>query len=118
MQDFLSHPLFEVVFVVTGEDKPVGRHQIITPNEVKILALAKNIPILQPVKIHGNTEFLEEIATYKADYFMVVAYGKILPIELLQIPKKHPINIHGSILPKYRGASPIQAALIAGEKET
>ena len=112
MQNFLNHPDFEVVFVVTGEDKPIGRHQIITPNEVKILALKEHIPVLQPTRIRENTEFLEEIKTYNADYFVVVAYGKILPKELLDIPRKYPINIHGSLLPKYRGASPIQAALI------
>lgn len=103
---------------MTGEDKPIGRHQVLTANPVKELALEKNIPVLQPARIRGNTEFLEEIQSYSADYFVVVAYGKILPREVLEIPKKYPINIHGSILPKYRGASPIQAALIAGETET
>lgn len=118
LQDFLNHPEFEVAFVVTGEDKPIGRHQILTANEVKTLAMAHNLPILQPARIRGNTDFLEEIKRYGVDYFVVVAYGKILPIDVLQVPKKYPINIHGSILPKYRGASPIQAALIAGEQET
>lgn len=105
-------------FVVTGEDKPIGRHQVLTANEVKTLALENNIPVFQPAQVRGNTEFLEEIKTFDVDYLVVVAYGKIIPLELLQIPKKYPINIHGSILPKYRGASPIQAALIAGEVET
>lgn len=118
LQNFLSHPQFEVAFVVTGEDKPIGRHQIITPNEVKTLAMKENIPILQPVSIRENTVFLEEIKIYNVDYFVVVAYGKILPKELLEIPKKYPINIHGSLLPKYRGASPIQAVLIEWETET
>lgn len=118
LQDFLNSPQFKVVFVVTGEDKPIGRHQILTANEVKTLALENNIPVFQPARIRGNTEFLEEVKRYDADYFVVVAYGEILPLELLQIPKKYPINIHGSILPKYRGASPIQAALITGETET
>ena len=105
-------------FIVTGEDKPIGRHQVLTANEVKTLALENNIPVFQPARVRGNTEFLEEIKTFDVDYLVVVAYGKILPLELLQIPKKYPINIHGSILPKYRGASPIQAALIAWEMET
>lgn len=118
LQDFLRCPEFEVVFVVTGEDKPIGRHQVLTANPVKELALEKGLPILQPARIRGNTELLETVASHGADYFVVVAYGKILPTELLEIPKKSPINIHGSILPKYRGASPIQAALIAGEQET
>lgn len=107
-----------MAFVVTGEDKPVGRHQVLTANPVKELALEHSLSVLQPARIRDNTELLETIASYEADYFVVVAYGKILPRELLVIPKKYPINIHGSILPKYRGASPIQAALIAGEKET
>lgn len=118
LEDFLRRPEFEVAFVVTGEDKPVGRHQVLTVNPVKELALEHNLPVLQPVRIRGNTELLETIASYGADYFVVVAYGKILPKELLSIPKKYPINIHGSILPKYRGASPIQSALIAGDRET
>ncbi|EKD29877.1 MAG: Methionyl-tRNA formyltransferase [uncultured bacterium (gcode 4)] len=118
LRDFLGSPDMEVVFVVTGEDKPVGRHQVLTANNVKKLAIEHDIPCLQPAKIRGNTEFLDALRSYEADYFVTVAYGKILPAELLTIPRKYPINIHGSILPKYRGASPIQAALIAGEKET
>lgn len=118
LQDFLHSKTFEVVFVVTWEDKPTGRHQILTASPVKELAMTHSIPVLQPALIRGNTEFLETVASYWVDYFVVVAYGKILPQELLNIPKKYPINIHGSILPDYRGASPIQAALIAGEKET
>lgn len=118
LEDFLQSSDFEVAFVVTGEDKPVGRHQVLTPSAVKEVALAHHLPILQPARIRGNTEFLETVASYDVDYFVVVAYGKILPSEVLRIPKKYPLNIHGSILPKYRGASPIQAALIAGERET
>lgn len=113
LRDFLHSSDFRVAFVVTGEDKPTGRHQTLTINPVKEVALVNHIPLLQPARIRGNREFLETIASYEADYFVVVAYGQILPKELLSIPKKYPINIHGSILPKYRGASPIQASLIA-----
>ncbi len=113
LEDFLRSPDFEVAFVVTGEDKPIGRHQVLTANPVKEVALAKSLVLFQPARIRGNTEFLDAIKEYDADYFVVVAYGKILPQELLSIPKKYPINIHGSILPAHRGASPIQAALIA-----
>ena len=102
LEDFLHHPQFEVAFVVTGEDKSIGRHQILTANPVKELAIVRDIPLLQPARVRGNTELLEAIASYEVDYFVVVAYGKILPRELLLIPKKHPINIHGSLLPKYR----------------
>lgn len=118
LQDFLDSPEFEIAFVVTGEDKPIGRHQVLTANPVKELAIDHHFTILQPGRIRGNTEFLETVEVYQADYFVVVAYGKILPLELLQLPKKSPINIHGSLLPKYRGASPIQASLIAGDTET
>ncbi len=85
---------------------------------VKELAIEKKIPIFTPSKIRGNTEFLETLRSFECDYFIVVAYGRILPLELLKIPKKMCINIHGSILPKYRGASPIQSVLLFGEKIT
>ncbi len=118
LRDILEYTGFEVVFVVTNPDKPFGREQIMKPSPVKELALTHNICILQPVKVRWNTEFLQEIASYDCDYFVVVAYGKIVPLELLEIPQKLCINVHGSILPAYRGASPIQAALLHGEKET
>ena len=79
---------------------------------MKEYALEDDIPVLQPIKIRGNSEFLDAIRLYDCEYFVVVAYGKILPLELLEIPKKMCINVHGSILPAYRGASPIQAALL------
>ncbi len=98
---------------MTNPDKPVGRDQILTPSPVRVLALEKCIDVYTPGRIRENTEFLQKIASYQCDYFIVVAYGKLLPKELLELPKKMCINIHGSILPKYRGASPIQAALLA-----
>ena len=103
---------------MTNPDKPFGRDQAMKPSPVKELAVARNIPVFQPVKVRGNEQFLDDIRAYNCDYFIVVAYGKIVPLELLQIPKKMCINVHGSILPAYRGASPIQAALLYGEKET
>ncbi len=108
----------EVVFVVSNPDKPFGREQTMKPTPVKELALHNNIPVFTPEKVRNNTEFLDTIRAYDCDYFIVVAYGKILPVELLEIPKKMCINVHGSILPKYRGASPIQSALLHGETET
>jgi methionyl-tRNA formyltransferase len=111
-------PDIEVVFVVTNPDKPFGRDQVMRASPVKRLAIANSIPVLQPTKIRDNREFFDALRLYDCDYFIVVAYGRILPIELLAIPKKMCINIHGSILPAYRGASPIQAALLNGEKET
>lgn len=118
LDDICSSQNFEVVFVVSNPDKPFGRNQEMKASPVKELAIEKKIPIFTPSKIRGNTEFLETLRSFECDYFIVVAYGRILPLELLKIPKKMCINIHGSILPKYRGASPIQSALLFGEKIT
>ncbi len=108
----------EVVFVVTNPDKSVGRSWELQATPVKVLAKKHNIPVFTPTRIRENIELLDQLRSYNCDYFIVVAYGKILPVNLLEIPKKMCINIHGSILPKYRGASPIQAVLLGGEKET
>ena len=118
LTDILDHSSFEVVCVVTNPDKPVGREQLLTPTPVKTVALEHGIPVFTPTKIRDNTEFLDILRAFECDYFIVVAYGRILPKALLEIPKKMCINIHGSILPKYRGASPIQSALLHGEIET
>ena len=100
------------MFAVTNPDKPFGRDQLMRASPVKELAIVNNIPVLQPLKVRNNPEFLRELKSYDCDYFIVVAYGKIVPQELLDIPKKMCINVHGSLLPAYRGASPIQAALL------
>ncbi len=118
LQDLLDTTDCEVVFVVTNPDKPIGRNQDMTPTPVKTLALAHNIPVFTPWKIRENTEFFDTLHTFWCDYYIVVAYGKILPKEVLQMPKKMCINIHGSILPAYRWASPIQSALLHGEETT
>lgn len=104
--------------VVTAPDKAVGRKQIITAPPVKELALAHNIEVLQPDKIKGNTEFYEKIKNLAPDLSIVAQYGKILPLDILNLPKHKSINVHGSILPKYRGAAPVQFALLNGEKST
>jgi methionyl-tRNA formyltransferase len=103
---------------VTNPDKPFGRDQSMRSSPVKELAILHHIPVFQPTKIRGNNDFFDLLRTYACDYFIVVAYGRILPTELLEIPSEMCINIHGSILPAYRGASPIQAALLHGETET
>ena len=118
LRGLLENENFSVEFAVTNPDKKFGRAQTLIASPVKQLAESYKIPVFQPEKIRNNTEFLEKIAEYQCDYFVVVAYGKILPKELLEIPKKMCINVHGSILPKYRGASPVQSALLNGEKET
>jgi methionyl-tRNA formyltransferase len=87
---------------VSQPDKPVGRKKIITPTAVKTLALEKNIPILQPEKLRNNDEFFTTLRNLDLDFIVVVAYGKIVPNEVLEAPKHACINIHGSILPAYR----------------
>lgn len=109
---------FEILTVVTQEDKKVGRKQIITPPPVKVNAEKYNIPVLQPPSIKNNPEVLELLTNLEPDFIVVVAYGQILPQEILDIPRYGSINIHGSLLPKYRGASPIEEALLQGDTET
>lgn len=118
LQDILNVTDIEVAFVVTNPDKSVGRSGQLQPTPVKLLAQKNNIPVFTPTKIRDNQEFFDTLRVYRCDYFIVVAYGRILPLPLLQIPQKMCINIHGSILPLYRWASPIQSVLLHGEKET
>lgn len=108
----------EIVAVVTNPDKPQGRGMKLTASPVKEYALEQNIPVLQPEKVKKNIEFLENIKQLAPDVICVVAYGKILPKELLEIPAKGCINVHGSLLPYYRGAAPIQWAVLNGDKMT
>ena len=109
---------YEILAVVTNPDKPSGRGMKVTASPVKQYAIEKNIPIYQPQKIRGNEEFINEIKSLEPDVICVVAYGKILPQEILNIPEKGCINVHGSLLPKYRGAAPIQWSVINGDKVT
>jgi len=109
---------YNIEAVVTNPDRPKGRGMKMIASPVKEYALVKNIKIYQPEKIRKNTEFIEEIKKINPDVICVVAYGKILPKELLDIPRLGCINVHGSLLPKYRGAAPIQWAVINGEKVT
>lgn len=109
---------FKPIVVITREDKPAGRGQKPTPPPVKILAQKYKIPILQPKKLKDNDKILTNLQSLKADLFLVAAYGRIIPKEILEIPKYGTLNVHPSLLPKYRGASPIQAAILDGERET
>ena len=108
----------EIEAVVTNPDKPKGRGMKMVSSPVKQFAEEKGLRILQPQKVRNNTEFIEEIKKINPDVICVVAYGKILPKELLEIPKLGCINVHGSLLPKYRGAAPIQWAVLNGDKTT
>lgn len=107
-----------ILGVVTNIDKPKGRGMKMIYSPVKEYALEKELKIYQPEKVRNNTEFINEIKNLNPDVICVVAYGKILPKEILEIPKYGCINVHGSLLPKYRGAAPIQWAIINGDKTT
>ena len=109
---------YNIEAVVTNPDRPKGRGMKMIYSPVKELAVSKNIPVLQPEKVRNNIEFIDKIKSINPDVICVVAYGKILPKELLEIPKYGCINVHASLLPKYRGAAPIQWAVLNGDKET
>lgn len=107
-----------ILGVVTNPDKPKGRGMKNAQSPVKEYAISKNIPVYQPLKVKNNLEFIDEIKNLNPDVICVVAYGKILPKEILDIPKLGCINVHASLLPKYRGAAPIQWAVLNGDKVT
>lgn len=108
---------FSVVAVVTQPDKPKGRELKLTPSPVKILAEKFNLPVLQPLKAR-DAQFIGELRELKPDLIVVVAYGQILPQTILDLPPHGCLNVHTSLLPKYRGAAPIQWAIADGEAET
>ena len=108
----------EILAVVTNPDRPKGRGMKMVASPAKEFAITKELKIYQPEKVRKNIDFIEEIKALEPDVICVVAYGKILPKEILEIPKFGCINVHGSLLPKYRGAAPIQWAVINGEKVT
>ena len=107
---------YDIACVLTQPDRPVGRKQVLTPPPVKELALKYGLEVYQPDTLKCD-EAYNKLADYSADYFVVAAYGKILPKRILDLPKYACINVHGSILPKYRGAAPIQWSVINGERE-
>lgn len=107
-----------IIAVVTNPDRPKGRGMKMIATPVKEYAISKNIPVYQPEKVRNNTEIIETIKELNPEVICVVAYGKILPKEILEIPKLGCINVHGSLLPKYRGAAPIQWAVLNGDKTT
>ena len=109
---------YDIIGVVTNIDKPKGRGMKMVASPVKEYAIEKNLQVYQPIKVRNNPEFLEEVKILNPDLICVVAYGKILPQELLDIPKYGCVNVHGSLLPEYRGAAPIQWAVLNGDKKT
>lgn len=118
LEQLLSHPKFEVMGVVTQPDKRRGRGNQLMPSPVKTVATAHQLTVWQPQRIKKDTETLTHLRQVQADVFVVVAYGQILSPEILAMPQLGCINAHGSILPKYRGAAPIQWCLYYGETET
>jgi methionyl-tRNA formyltransferase len=114
----LKNPHFEVKGVVTQPDKRRGRGKEMIPSAIKKVALRHDLPIWQPVNIKKDQDTLDQIKGFNPDAFVVVAYGQILSQKILDIPSLVCLNLHGSILPKYRGAAPIQWCLYNGERET
>ena len=108
---------FKIIAVVTQPDKPKGRDLELTASPVKILAERLNLPVLQPLKARAEN-FIGELRELKPDLMVVVAYGQILPQAILDLPAYGCVNVHTSLLPKYRGAAPIQWAIADGEPET
>ena len=108
---------YNISAVFSQPDKPVGRKQVFTPPPVKKLALGKNLNVIQPKNLK-DVKIVEKIKELNPDLIIVVAYGQIIPRNILEIPKFGCINIHASLLPRWRGASPIAQAILAGDKKT
>ena len=108
---------YELIGLVTQPDKPVGRKQVMTPPKIKDIALESNLPVWQPERA-GDEAFIQHVASLSADVIVVIAYGQILKQTLIDLPKIAIINLHASLLPKYRGAACIQAAIDAGDTES
>jgi len=117
LQSLIDDVDFEVAGVITQPDRPVGRKQILTPPPVKILANESNLNILQPEDLKGE-KIEKQLKDLGADILVVVAYGQIIPQNILDLFPERAINVHPSLLPKYRGASPMQSAILRGDKKT
>ncbi|MBC6419580.1 MAG: methionyl-tRNA formyltransferase [Prochloron sp. SP5CPC1] len=118
LKRLLKEPEFEVIAVVTQPDKPRGRGKKLIPTPVKTVALEHQLPVWQPQSIKKDRETFQLLEQSRADAFIVVAYGQIFPPKILALPKLGCINLHGSILPQYRGAAPIQWSLYNGDRTT
>lgn len=114
-QTLLNREDCEILALVTQPDRPAGRKQTLTPPTIKLIADELGVPVFQPEKI---ATIADDLARLSADFFVVMAYGQLLPQRVIDIPKTACLNLHGSLLPRHRGASPIQAAIIAGDTET
>lgn len=112
----LHEAAYDLVAVVTQPDRPAGRGSLLTPPPVKVAALELGLPVLQPESLR-DAQARQQLAEFQPDLFVVAAYGKILPRGVLAIPTRGSVNVHASILPRWRGASPIAAAILAGDGE-
>ncbi len=117
LQALIAHG-HQIVAVITQPDKPVGRTRDLLPSPVKREALASGIPVLQPARLSADPRLAAELAGYAPDLIVVVAYGQILPTEILDLPPHGCLNVHASLLPRYRGAAPIPWGILRGERET
>jgi len=117
LQALIDEETVEVIAVVTQPDRKVGRKQILTPSPVKELAETYEIPVLQPEKLSGSEE-MHEVLDLAPDLLVTAAYGQFVPTKLLKAPTYGAINVHASLLPKYRGAAPIHYAILKGEEKT
>lgn len=117
LEAVLSRTPHQVLAVLTQPDRPAGRGKKLTPSPVKVLADAHQIPVWQPENLKGD-DIVEQLAALNADVMVVVAYGLIVPQRILDLPRYGCINVHGSLLPRWRGAAPIQRAIAAGDSET
>jgi methionyl-tRNA formyltransferase len=117
LQTLIQAPNFEVAGVVTQPDRPAGRGQRLQMSPVKETALAAGIPVIQPDRVHHSPDF-DQIAAWQPDFLVVIAFGQILRQKVLDLPRLAPVNVHASLLPRWRGAAPIQAAIRAGDPYT
>ena len=117
LQALLRVPEFQIVAVVTQPDQPKGRGLKLQPSPVKEIALRENLPVLQPARARDE-QFLQQLRELQPDLIAVAAYGQILPTSILELPRFGCLNVHTSLLPKYRGASPIQRAVLNGDPES
>lgn len=118
LRELLKNPDYQVVAVVTAPDRPKNRGQQVIPSPVKITAQNQQLRILQPEKIKGEEKFTQGLKSLEADVFLTAAFGQILPQEILDIPRFGCLNVHGSLLPKYRGPSPVNAAILNRDQKT
>mgnify|MGYP004677686659 FL=1 len=118
LEHFYNSDKFKVLAVVTQPDKPSGRGHKLTPSPIKKFAVEHDIAVFQPKSIRKEPEEIEALRALEPDFFVTFAFGQILSQEVLDIPKYETINLHVSLLPKYRGANPIQRAIMNGDKET